>query len=653
MLQTLTIERGPAGGTTQQEAAGLHVAGGPGQVAHTLEAEHRVVREERQHDDVAGGIRRGRRDPGAEGTGLVDPFLQDLATGVFLVVHDLVLVDRHVFLSFGGIDAQLAEHAFHAEGTGLVGHDRHDTGAEGLVTQQQREEAHEGLRGGDLAPFDGRIQHGLEGRERRNGQLFVGLAAAVRQEATQGLAALEQVLHLGGVFGRAVERDVLDLVVRDGNLEAVTHAAHAVHVQLLELVGGVLALAGTAHAIALDGLGQDDGGTAFVVVDGGMEGGIDLVRIVAATVQAPDVFVGHARDHFEQLGVLAEEVLAHVGTVVGLAGLVFAVDGLHHDAAQGAVGIARQQRIPVRAPDELDDVPATAAEVTFQFLDDLAVAAHRAIQTLQVAVDDEDEVVELFAGGQTDGTQRFGFVHLAVAAEDPDLAVGGVCQATGMQVLEEACLVDGHQRPQTHRHGGELPEVRHQLGVRIGRQALAVDFLAEVVELLFGQAAFEEGTTVDAGRGVTLEVDQVAAVAFVRGMPEVVHAGADHGGQRGKRGDVTAEAAAIGGVMLVGLDDHGHGVPADEAADALLQLVVARRRHFECRWNGVHIGRGSREGHVAHLAPCLVEQLLQQVMCALGAFALDDGLQGVEPLAGLDRVGVGGFDAVGCAVLCF
>ena len=123
---------------------------------------------------------------------------------------------------------------------GLVGHDRHDTGAEGLVTQQQREEAHEGLRGGDLAPFDGRIEHRLEGRERRDGQLLVGLAAAMRQEATQGLAALEQVLHLGGVFGRAVERDVLDLVVRDGNLEAVAHAAHAVHVQLLELVGGVL-----------------------------------------------------------------------------------------------------------------------------------------------------------------------------------------------------------------------------------------------------------------------------------------------------------------------------------------------------------------------------------------------------------------------------
>ena len=33
----------------------------------------------------------------------------------------------------------------------------------------------------------------------------------------------------------------------------------------------------------------------------------------------------------------------------------------------------------------------------FEFLDDLAVAAHRAVEPLQVAVDDEDQVVELLA----------------------------------------------------------------------------------------------------------------------------------------------------------------------------------------------------------------------------------------------------------------
>ena len=52
------------------------------------------------------------------------------------------------------------------------------------------------------------------------------------------------------------------------------------------------------------------------------------------------------------------------------------------------------QSLPQR---HLDDVPAGAAENAFQFLNDAAVAAHRPVQPLQVAVDDEDQIVELFA----------------------------------------------------------------------------------------------------------------------------------------------------------------------------------------------------------------------------------------------------------------
>ena len=55
-------------------------------------------------------------------------------------------------------------------------------------------------------------------------------------------------------------------------------------------------------------------------------------------------------------------------------------------------------------------VPAGAAEGGLQFLDDLAVAAHRAVEPLQVAVDDEDQVVELLAGGQGQGAERFRLV---------------------------------------------------------------------------------------------------------------------------------------------------------------------------------------------------------------------------------------------------
>ena len=74
-----------------------------------------------------------------------------------------------------------------------------------------------------------------------------------------------------------------------------------------------------------------------------------------------------------------------------------------------------------RAPDDLDDVPAGAAEQRFEFLDDLAVAAHRAVEALEIAVDDPDQVVEILARGERDGAERFRFVAFAVAEERPDL----------------------------------------------------------------------------------------------------------------------------------------------------------------------------------------------------------------------------------------
>src|SRR5207248_344236 len=79
-------------------------------------------------------------------------------------------------------------------------------------------------------------------------------------------------------------------------------------------------------------------------------GRICLVRIVAAAVQAPVVLVAHARDHLGDLRVLAEKVLAHERAVVRLVVLVFAVDRLLHHAQQASFLVAREQRIPVRAP---------------------------------------------------------------------------------------------------------------------------------------------------------------------------------------------------------------------------------------------------------------------------------------------------------------
>jgi len=68
-------------------------------------------------------------------------------------------------------------------------------------------------------------------------------------------------------------------------------------------------------------------------------------------------------------------------------------------------------------PYDLDHVPARAAEDPLEFLDDLAVATHWAVESLQVAVDDEDQVVETFAATQRNCAERLWLVAFAVAEE--------------------------------------------------------------------------------------------------------------------------------------------------------------------------------------------------------------------------------------------
>ena len=106
------------------------------------------------------------------------------------------------------------------------------------------------------------------------------------------------------------------------------------------------------------------------------------------------------RDHGAQARVGSEEVLADVRTVCHREPLVVAVERLAHLVDQDAIDVARQQVVPLAGPDDLDDVPASAAERRLELLDDLAVATHRAVEALQVAVDDEGQVVEALASGE-------------------------------------------------------------------------------------------------------------------------------------------------------------------------------------------------------------------------------------------------------------
>src|SRR5690625_5157929 len=99
-----------------------------------------------------------------------------------------------------------------------------------------------------------------------------------------------------------------------------------------------------------------------------------------AAVEPPYVLVGHVGNHFTKLVIGAKKVLAHVSTIIGPVFLILAINRLFHALAQNALGVASQQRIPIGAPDHLDDIPTGAAEKPFKLLNDLAVAAHRTVE---------------------------------------------------------------------------------------------------------------------------------------------------------------------------------------------------------------------------------------------------------------------------------
>jgi hypothetical protein len=342
-------------------------------------------------------------------------------------------------------------------------------------------------------------------------------------------------------------------------------------------------------------------------------------------------------DHGLELGVLAEEMLADVGPVAGGVVLILAVDALLHALLQKPAGIAGNERVPVGSPDDLDDVPARAAEHGLQLLDDLAVAAHRAVQALEVAVHDEDEVVELLARRQADGAEGFGLVGLAVADEGPYLAALGRQEPAIIEVAHEARLIDRHDGRKPHRHRGALPEVRHEPGAGIGRQPGPERLLAKAPEIIFLDTSLDEGTGVDPRRRVALDEHEIAPVRLARGMEKVIESDVVKRRAGGEARDVSAEP----GVLAVGLDHHGHRVPADDGADAPLDGRVPRRALFLGNGDGVEIGgvRGIRQ--VGPAAPRLVDESLDEEVGALGALALDHGFERLHPLSGFFWVLVG------------
>ena len=270
-------------------------------------------------------------------------------------------------------------------------------------------------------------------------------------------------------------------------------------------------------------------------------------------------------------------------------------------------------------------------KIALQLLDDLSVAAHRAVEALEVAVDDPDQVVQLLPPGQRDRAERLRLVHLAVAEERPHVPGRRVGQVARVQVLEEPGLVDRHDRTQAHRDRRELPEVRHQPRVRVRREPAARDLLAEPEELLLGDPALEERARVDAGGDVALHEQQVTAVSRAGGVPEVVETGVVERRRRLERRDVAAQLRA----RLV-RPQHGRDrVPPVQRSDDVLQREVTRMRRLLVDRDGVDVRGVGRVRHHHGVPARLLVELLQEEGGPVRPVEVHNGVERVPPLLGL------------------
>lgn len=92
----------------------------------------------------------------------------------------------------------------------------------------------------------------------------------------------------------------------------------------------------------------------------------------------------------------------NVSVVFGFEGLVVVVNGFVYQLNQFIVGVFMQQFILMVVLDNFDNVLVSIIEDVFQFVNDFVVIGDWVVQMLQVVVDDEDQVVQFFMGGDGD-----------------------------------------------------------------------------------------------------------------------------------------------------------------------------------------------------------------------------------------------------------
>ena len=128
------------------------------------------------------------------------------------------------------------------------------------------------------------------------------------------------------------------------------------------------------------------------------------------------------------------------------------------------------------------------------------------------------------------------------------------------------------------------------------------------------------------------------------GAPEVVEADLVERLGRLVARDVPAELGRLG----VRLQDDRDRVPAHERRREPLELGVAGKRRLLVDRDRVDVRRAEPGRDLDAVLLRVVDRLVEQEAHPLAAVGLDDGVDGVEPLLGLDGVAIGEVGGHGC-----
>src|SRR5436305_1190261 len=113
----------------------------------------------------------------------------------------------------------------------------------------------------------------------------------------------------------------------------------------------------------------------------------------------------------EQFRIFPKEMSASVAPRFNGVFLVISIHSFLHALEQETGFIRIEEFIPIGTPNDFDDVPTGALKNSLQLLNDLSVATHGPIEALQIAINDPDEVIQVFPRREGERAKRFGFVR--------------------------------------------------------------------------------------------------------------------------------------------------------------------------------------------------------------------------------------------------